>query len=61
MRRATNVARDNLIALGVCIGKFTHSGKFRLTIGALDVLGQYAKYKVSKHASLPLVLKYIFR
>ncbi|KAL4423664.1 hypothetical protein ABPG75_000965 [Micractinium tetrahymenae] len=46
MRRATNVARDKLVALGACIGKFTHSGKFRLTIGALDLLAQYAKYKV---------------
>ena len=40
------MARDNLIALGTCIGKFTHSGKFRLTIGALDLLAQHAKYKV---------------
>lgn len=40
------VARDKLVALGTCIGKFTHSGKFRLTIGALDLLAQFAKYKV---------------
>ena len=40
------VARDKLVALGTCIGKFTHSGKFRVTVGALDVLAQYAKYKV---------------
>lgn len=46
MKRATNIAKDNLISLGTCIGKFTHSGKFRLTIGALGILGQYAKYKV---------------
>ena len=46
MRRATNVARDKLVGLGVCIGKFTHGGKFRLTIGGLDVLSKYAKYKV---------------
>ena len=43
---ACQVARDKLVALGACIGKFTHSGKFRLTIGALDLLAQYAKYKV---------------
>lgn len=36
------------MALGACIGKFTHSGKFRLTIGALDLLAQYAKYKVGR-------------
>ena len=41
------MARDKLVALGTCIGKFTHGGKFRLTIGALDLMSQYAKYKVS--------------
>ena len=46
MKRATNVARDKLVALGVCVGKLTHSGKFRLTIGALDLLSQHAKHKV---------------
>ncbi|DBA68199.1 hypothetical protein WJX82_000202 [Trebouxia sp. C0006] len=46
MRRATNVGREQLVSLGQCIGKLTHSGKFRLTIGALDVLGSHAKYKI---------------
>lgn len=32
--------------LGTCVGKLTHSGKFRLTIGALDILAQFAKHKV---------------
>lgn len=45
-RPTPQVARDKLTALGACIGRFTHSGKFRLTIGALDLLAQYAKYKV---------------
>lgn len=40
------MARDKLVSLGTCIGKFTHSGKFHLTIGALDILAQHAKYKV---------------
>ena len=40
------VARDKLVHLGTCIGKLTHSGKFRLTVGALDILAQHAKYKV---------------
>ena len=40
------MARENLIALGVCIGKFTHSSKFILTVGALDLLAQHAKFKV---------------
>lgn len=38
--------------LGTCIGKLTHSGKFRLTVGALDVLAQHAKYKVDVHVPL---------
>lgn len=45
------VARDKLVALGTCIGKLTHTGKFRLTIGALDLISQYAKYKVSDGAA----------
>ncbi|KAF5826050.1 nuclear import 7-like protein, isoform CRA_b [Dunaliella salina] len=40
------IAREKLISLGSCIGKLTHTGKFRLTIGALDILSQYAKYKI---------------
>lgn len=40
------VARDKLVHLGTCMGKLTHSGKFRLTVGALDILAQHAKYKV---------------
>lgn len=40
------VAREKLVHLGTCIGKLTHSGKFRLTVGALDILAQHAKYKV---------------
>ncbi|KAJ3203972.1 ribosome biosynthesis protein nip7 [Clydaea vesicula] len=46
MRKAVSVGRDNLISLGVCFGKFTKTGKFRLNITALDILAQYAKYKV---------------
>ena len=29
MKRATNISRDKLVSLGTCIGKLTHSGKFR--------------------------------
>ena len=43
---ALKVGREQLVSLGQCIGKLTHSGKFRLTIGALDVLAAHAKYKV---------------
>jgi hypothetical protein len=40
------VSREKLVALGTQIGKWTHSGKFRLGIGALDLLAQHAKHKV---------------
>lgn len=43
MRLATNVARDNLLSLGTCVGKFTKAGKFHLAVSALDLLAQYAK------------------
>jgi len=46
VKRATNISRDNLVTLGQNIGKFTHSGKFRLTIGALDLLAAHAKHKM---------------
>lgn len=46
MRRATNIARKQLISLGTCIGKFTKSGKFHLHITVLDLIAPYAKYKV---------------
>ncbi len=43
MTRATNVERKKLLSLGVCFGKFTKTGKFRLHITALDYLAPYAK------------------
>jgi 60S ribosome subunit biogenesis protein NIP7 len=46
MHLAVSISRPNLIALGTCFGKFSKSGKFKLQIGCLDYLAQYAKYKV---------------
>ncbi|UZJ55390.1 hypothetical protein CBS101457_004710 [Exobasidium rhododendri] len=46
MKQAISIARPNLISLGVCFGKFSKTGKFRLHITALDYLAQYAKFKV---------------
>lgn len=46
MKRAANVARESLVGLGVQVGKFTHSGKFQLTITSLGLLAQHAKFKV---------------
>lgn len=43
---ATCVARPNLMSLGICLGKFTKTGKFRLHVTSLTVLAQNAKYKV---------------
>ena len=46
VRETTSFARDRLISVGICVGKMTHSGKFRLTIHFLEILAQFAKYKV---------------
>ena len=43
---ATSVARQNLMSVGICLGKFTKTGKFRLHITALSVLAKHAKYKI---------------
>ena len=56
MRRATSVSRDKLVHLGTAVGRLTHSGKFRLTVGALDLLAQHAKYKVRSFAEELLFL-----
>ena len=44
--QASNVARENLISLGTCFGKFTKTRKFRLHITALDFLAPYAQHKI---------------
>ena len=46
MKKATSIPRDSLLSLGICFGKFTKSGKFKLHITALEYLAPYAKYKV---------------
>ncbi|RMZ92396.1 hypothetical protein DV736_g370, partial [Chaetothyriales sp. CBS 134916] len=43
---ATSVARDNLMSMGTCVGKFSKTGKFRLHITALDMIAAHARYKV---------------
>jgi 60S ribosome subunit biogenesis protein NIP7 len=43
MKKAGNVARENLISLGTCMGKFTKTKKFRLHVTALDYLAPYAQ------------------
>lgn len=44
--KASNCARENLISLGTCFGKFTKTRKFRLHITALDYLAPYAQHKM---------------
>lgn len=46
MRLSISISRPNLISLGVCFGKFSKTGKFRLHITCLDYLAQHAKYKI---------------
>ena len=43
---AVSVAREKLLSLGTCLGKFTKTGKFRLHITALDIIAPHARYKV---------------
>jgi len=43
---ATSIARDSLLSLGTCLGKFTKTGKFRLHVTCLDVIAPHARYKV---------------
>jgi len=47
MKLCTNVARDNFISLGTCIGKFTKTKKFKLHITALDLIAPLAKVNYS--------------
>lgn len=54
---ATSIARDQLLSLGTCLGKFTKTGKFRLHITALDVIAPHARYKVwvKKNGEMPFL------
>lgn len=45
MKASTSIAKDDLLHVGTCLGKFTKSGKFRLHITALDYISQYAKVR----------------
>jgi len=45
-RQASNIPPDDLISVGVCFGKFTKTGKFRLHITSLNYIAPYAQHKV---------------
>ncbi|CAL1389024.1 unnamed protein product [Linum trigynum] len=47
VKRATNIIRKNLAAMGTCVGRFTHDGKFHLTVQCLGLLAANTKHKVS--------------
>mmetsp|Transcript_1207 Transcript_1207/g.1883 ORF Transcript_1207/g.1883 Transcript_1207/m.1883 type:complete len:182 (+) Transcript_1207:60-605(+) len=46
MKQISNIGKENLLSMGTCVGRFTHSKKFRVGITFLDYLTQNAKYKV---------------
>ena len=58
MKASTSVKRENLLSLGICFGKMTKSGKCRLHITCLDILSQYALYKVWVKPSAEMTFLY---
>ncbi|KAK7794842.1 hypothetical protein R5R35_002142 [Gryllus longicercus] len=46
LKLAENVGANNLVSVGTCIGKFTKTGKFNLTVTCLALLAPYAQYKI---------------
>ncbi|KAI9627651.1 hypothetical protein KEM48_012115 [Puccinia striiformis f. sp. tritici PST-130] len=45
MKSATSISKDTLISSGICLGKFSKTGKFKLHITSLDIISKYAQYK----------------
>ncbi|KAL7717015.1 60S ribosome subunit biogenesis protein NIP7-like protein [Entamoeba marina] len=43
---STSIARDKLLSIGTCFGKFTKTGKFKLHITSLPYLSQYCTVKI---------------
>ena len=46
LKYVDSIGQDELIAAGVCFGKFTKTSKFRLHVSCLEYLAKYAKYKI---------------
>ena len=46
MKAAAHCARKQLSSFGTCIGKFTKTNKFRLSVTALNVISPFAKNKI---------------
>lgn len=49
---ASTIAPEHLLSLGICFGKFTKSGKFRLHITALHYLAPYAQVSIYKYFAI---------
>ena len=58
MRQAACVPAESLISLGTAMGRFTKSRKFHLKITCIDILAQFAKYKVWIKPSAEMALLY---
>ncbi|CAF3440972.1 ribosome biosynthesis protein nip7 [Fusarium graminearum] len=54
---ATSIAREKLLSLGTCLGKFTKTGKFRLHVTALPIIAEHARYKiwVKENGTMPFL------
>jgi 60S ribosome subunit biogenesis protein NIP7 len=54
---ATSIARQNLLSVGTCLGRFTKTGKFRMHITALEVIAPHARHKVwiKANGEMPLL------
>ncbi|TBU06260.1 ribosome biogenesis protein Nip7 [Hamiltosporidium magnivora] len=45
-KNASSIPKDDLVSIGSCLGRFTKSMHFKLTITSLHVLSKYALHKV---------------
>ena len=55
---ATNIGREQLMSLGVCIGKFTKGESFRLEVTALQLIAPLAQNKVWLKANAEMAFLY---
>lgn len=46
IKLSSNVARKNLLGIGILFAKVTHAGHMRIQITALEYIAQYAPFKV---------------
>jgi len=46
LKFAGHIPKKQLLSAGCCLGKFTHSRKFRLSVTSLDYLARLAQYRV---------------